>query len=270
MLTARAGLAFADADGSAMPLQNRVTPHGALEAVSVRYAPAYAAFGNRGGALHDAQRQITKQWSTKAWLACRLHVDRKRKTQRDDNRCFNGRKRIVMRPGFYTELFFLDQYVATAAGHRPCACCRRKEYGAFMEAWARAHGPCPAGTWTAGRVDEVLHRDRDASSLVKPHSPRLSQVHETLAALPDGAFVSLEYGGGSRQEQQKGDAWLCWRGHLHRWTHEGYRERTPIGDVGKSDDDITLLTPRSMVKAMRCGFVPGDVHPSADDPAAPP
>jgi hypothetical protein len=249
-----------------MPLQNRVTPCGHLASVATRYDPATAAFGNRGGPLHNKDRKITKAWHSKAWLACRLNVDRTRKVQRDDNRAFNGRKRIVMRPGSYTELFFLDQYVATAAGHRPCACCRRKDYTAFVQAWTRAHGKHQARQgWSAGLIDEVLHRERDASSPVEPHSPRLTALDETLCGLPDGAFVSLHYEGSREWQVQFSDAWLCWQGHLLKWSHDGYCDSILISAVDKITlDEITLLTPHSMVAAMRCGFVPGDVHSSAD------
>ena len=252
-----------------MPLQNRVRPDGYLEAVPVRYATATAAFGNRGGQLHNKDRKITKSYHSKTWLACKLHVDRKRKVQLDDNRAFNGRKRILMRPGFYTELFFLDQYVATAAGHRPCACCRHKDYTAFMQAWTRAHGlfklgPTATREWKAGRVDEVLHIERDQSSPIKPHSRTLSQHNETLSALPDGAFVSLKYASSREWQLANGDSWLCWRGHLLKWSHDGYCERRPISSVEETSAEVTLLTPKSMVAAMRHGFVPGEVHPSAD------
>ena len=234
------------------PLRNRVTPWGSLEAVAVRYPSPTVAFGNRGGPMHNDQKVIVKQWHSRAWLACRYSVDRKRKVQRDDNRAFNGRKRVVMRPGYYTELFFLDHYVATAAGHRPCACCRRKDYAAFKLAWEHAHG---GGAWSASRIDEVLHREREASAPARSHAPALSTLRETLTGLPDGTFVSLR---GSEDEPK--DAWLCWEGHLLRWSHEGYAERRPMGSV---DTPVTLLTPHSMVATMRCGFVPGEVHSSA-------
>lgn len=221
-----------------MPLQNRVTPWGALEAVPTRYKDG--AFGNRGGALHNSRKEIVKQWSSKAWLACRMDGDKRtRKRQRDDNRAFNGRKRVVMRPGFYTELFFLDQYVATASGHRPCACCRRKEFVEFQAAWARAHGD---GKWSAGQMDTVLHSER-----TRP------PCETELSELPDGTFVSLE--------DEPRDAWLVWKGEILKWSHEGYGgERQPVSSV---DAPVSLLTPASMVATMRCGFVPGDVHASA-------
>ena len=238
-----------------MPLQNRVTPWGSLEAVAVRYSVDTVAFGNRGP-LHNDQQRVIKPWHSKAWLACRYHVTRTRKVQRDDNRAFNGRKRVVMRPGFYTELFFLDQLTATAAGHRPCACCRRADFASFRLAWMRAHG----GEWSAGSIDDVLHRERQASrgtASQPPRSPTLSSMRETLTAMPDGTFVSL-----SGRDADTRDAWLCWRGQLLRWTHQGYRDRMPMSSIDGTRE-VILLTPHSMVAAMRCGFVPGEVHESA-------
>ena len=231
------------------PLQNRVTPRGALEAVAVRYPVSTAAFGNRG-VLHNNQRQVSKAWQNKAWLACKLIVDRKRKVQKDDNRAFNERKRTIMRPGSYTELFFLDHYVATAAGHRPCACCRRKDYDAFVQAWGRAH---PAGVrWTARTIDEQLHTDRLSS-----HSGDIVWEHP-LSALPDGTFVALashEDNGSSPS-----DAFLSWQGNLMKWSHEGYCACIPHNAI---QGHVRLVTPKSLVKAMREGFVPGRVDESA-------
>ena len=100
-----------------MPLQNRVTPWSQLVAVPVRYERPAAMFGNRG-CLHDDGRNILRESRGKMWLSCALDVERSRAVQRDDNRAFNGRKRVLMTPRRYTELFFLDEPTALAAGHR--------------------------------------------------------------------------------------------------------------------------------------------------------
>ena len=101
-----------------MPLQNRVTPFGEIVVSAARGT----LMGNRG-CLHDAERRLTgRRWTTRAWVTCALS--------------FNGRRRQLMTPGFYTELFFLDEATALAAGHRPCAECRRSAYRAFKERWA--------------------------------------------------------------------------------------------------------------------------------------
>ena len=100
-----------------MPRQNRVTPFGEIVAVPERGT----MMGNRGR-LHDEEGRIRRPWQVKRWLICLLE--------------FNGRHRQVMAPDRYTELFFLDEATALAAGHRPCFECRRKSYNAFVDAWA--------------------------------------------------------------------------------------------------------------------------------------
>lgn len=234
-----------------MPLQNRVTPWGALEAVTVRYPTGTAAFGNRG-TLHNSHREIVRSWQSKAWLACKLEVSRTRNVQREDNRAFNGRKRIVMKAGHYTELFFLDQFVATAAGHRPCACCRHSEYRAFLNAWTRANPRVEP--WTAGAIDERLHAERFVAT---GQSIGGSVWQEPLSELPEGAFVSLA---SEEETVASRRAWLNWRGHLLRWSHTGYCAAMPHGDVKCR---VVLLTPPSLVATMRAGFVPGPVDESA-------
>src|SRR5262245_5520966 len=102
-----------------MPLQNRVTPFGDLIATAARGT----LMGNRG-CLHDDCRQIRRPFALKRWIACVLD--------------FRGRHRTVMAPGRYTELFFLDEATALAAGHRPCAECRHADYVRFRSLWAAA------------------------------------------------------------------------------------------------------------------------------------
>src|ERR1700686_4131497 len=103
-----------------MPLQNRVEPGGAI----VRSAARGTFMGNRGGALHNQKREIVRPYASRRWITCLLE--------------FRGRRRSVMSPGRYTELFFLDEAVALAAGHRPCAECRRERFNAFRNAWRHA------------------------------------------------------------------------------------------------------------------------------------
>src|SRR5258708_7428356 len=120
-----------------MPLQNRVTPFGGLVAVEGRGL----LMGNRG-ILHDEARRIVRPWQVRRWIACVT--------------TFRGRRRQVMRPHSYTELFFIDEATAFAAGHRPCAECRHADYQHFKATWAAAHGE-PA---SASQMDDVLHADR--------------------------------------------------------------------------------------------------------------
>ncbi|MGB8623555.1 MAG: hypothetical protein WCD16_12105, partial [Paracoccaceae bacterium] len=105
-----------------MPLQNRVLPTG-----EIVVHPARADFMGNRGILHGGNRQLgTARWRHKTWITCLLS--------------FKGRKRVPMTPGRYTELFFLDEAVALAAGHRPCAECRRADFLRYRDAWQAATG----------------------------------------------------------------------------------------------------------------------------------
>lgn len=177
--------------------------------------------GNRG-CLHDAHRRLRsgRPWKTEAWIACRLQ--------------FKGRKRALMQPGAYTELFFLDEATALAAGYRPCAECRRADYNRFREAFQIGQG------WTSPPSAKVM----DATL----HSERTGGVRQrALAAeLPDGAMVAL--GGG---------AWLKRGHHLLAWDFEGYGARRE-----PPREPLEVLTPPSTLTALRAGYVCG-LHPTA-------
>lgn len=223
-----------------MPLQNRVTPFGEIVSHPVRYPDPTVIFGNRG-VLHNDHRTIVRTHNGKMWLACRLHVERTRKVQREDNRAFNGRKRMLMTPRRYTELFFLDEPTALAAGHRPCGCCRRQDFKAFMAAWTTAFPRQEA--WTAGAVDIVLQSERMSSDGKK-------LLHaEQLSALPPGVMISLE-----------NEPWLVWDDKLYRWSHEGYEQQR--SDI-PSEQQVQVLTTPSFVAVIRAGFQPGLPHISA-------
>src|ERR1700676_5223498 len=168
-----------------MPLQNRVDPCG-----NIFRSPARGTFmGNRGGALHNADREIVRSFKSKRWIACVLE--------------FRGRYRRVMSPRRYTELFFLDEAVAFAAGHRPCAECRREPFNAFKDAWQRAHRQ--ADPPFADEMDLELHPAR--------FDRRRKKVtyQAALRSLPDGCFVQLD-----------GSACVIWQDSLLVWTPEGY------------------------------------------------
>ena len=161
-----------------MPLQNRVTPLGELVADPARGL----VYGNRG-CLHDEAGRIRRPYAVKRWIACRLE--------------FRGRRRSsLLQPGKYTELFFLDEATALAAGHRPCAECRREDYVRFQDLW-RSLG---FGPTTAGAMDERLHAER--------LDGRAQRHHEApFAGLPDGAFVVRD-----------GAPWLVLGRELVAWT----------------------------------------------------
>ena len=187
-----------------MTLRNRVDPYGDLHAVAERGAWT----GNRG-VLHDADRRIVARWRNERWICCALR--------------FKDRHRVPMTPGRWTELFFLDEATAYAAGHRPCAECRREAYRAFRAAWSAATGiDAPAAT----AIDEALHAERLA--------PRTRAPFESL---PDGAMVELD-----------GAPHLVRGGRARRWSFGGYG--VPRSVAGSA----LVLTPASIVGAMRHGL----------------
>jgi len=211
-----------------MPRQNRVTPFGDLVAVPERGT----LMGNRG-VLHDDAGAIRRPWQLKRWILCVLQ--------------FRGRKRVVMSPGRYTELFFLDEATGLAAGHRPCAECQHQRYLAYREAWM-AGNPRLARkrTPSAIEIDDRLHAERVGEDREKVRWT--ADIHE----LPDGVFVTLPGDGDT--------ACLLWRGELLAWSAGGYGERGRRPKRGR----VSVLTPASTVAAIRAGFVP-TVHPSAGD-----
>jgi hypothetical protein len=206
-----------------MPRRNRVTPLGDLIADPARGS----VYGNRG-CLHDDAGVIRRRFNGKRWIACRL--------------AFRGWHRTpLMQPGRFTELFFLDEATAFAAGHRPCALCRRDDYGRFVEVWRAIH-PDQAG---ADAIDTQLHAER-----VDP-TTRGQRHHEApMDDLPDGAFVL------------HADApHLVMDTRLLCWTPSGYRDAVARPTRRRA----ILITPPSSVEVLRAswrGAVPL-LHPSA-------
>lgn len=206
-----------------MPRQNRITPFGEIVTVPERGT----MMGNRG-ILHDAEGRIRRPWQVKRWLLCVLE--------------FKGRHRVVMAPNRYTELFFLDEATGLAAGHRPCAECRRSRFVAFRDAWDRRI--IGSGPTRAEMLDARLHAER-----INPdRSKRVFMAN--IDELPDGVFIKLG--------ATVGDAWLIWEDKLLAWSAEGYTGRRPR----PREEAVTVLTPRSTVAAIREGYVP-EVHSSA-------
>src|ERR1700723_4320533 len=122
-----------------MPLQNRVTPSGDIIATAHR-----GLFTGNRGIIHDpATKTLTRRWAGKAWLTCVCE--------------FRGRRRLVMGGRSWTELFFLDEATAFAAGHRPCFYCRREDANRFRAAWGKGNR---TGAGLAPDIDAVLHRER--------------------------------------------------------------------------------------------------------------
>ncbi|HEY3922656.1 MAG TPA: hypothetical protein VGL76_11170 [Gaiellaceae bacterium] len=203
-----------------MTLRNRVTPLGEFVADPARGL----VYGNRG-CLHDDAGNIKRDYAVRRWISCQLDFrDRRRKA--------------LLQPGRYTELFFLDEATAFAAGHRPCAECRREDYVRFLEIWHRRHAE-HAG---ADAVDVQLHAER-----LDGKARRIDHVQ--YAELPDGAFVLVE-----------GEPWLVLGERLRRYTPAGYDRM-----VARPSGTAQLITPPSLLDVLAAnwsGLVPL-LHPSA-------
>lgn len=213
-----------------MPLQNRVTPEGDIVATPCRGL----LMGNRGGALHLPHKTLgSRRWVTKQWIACVLE--------------FKGRHREVMQPNRYTELFFLDEATALAAGHRPCFECRRKDADHFAELWARARRARARAR--APAMDEVLHAER----MQEDRSKRTFRAR--LGDIPSGAFVRYgEHEGGGKPRPH-----LVLGQHLLAWSAAGY---TALVSPSAIAEEVDVLTPPSIVAVLSAGYHPM-LHPSA-------
>jgi len=204
-----------------MPLQNRVTPFGDIVAI-----PQRGMFTGNRGIIHDPATRtlLNRRWASKAWLTCLCE--------------FRGRRRAVMARRSWTELFFLDEAVALAAGHRPCFFCRRESAEAFRNAWALGRAvKVPA----AAEMDAVLHGERLNHGRKRLHAQR-----GPADELPDGSVIAAA-----------AEAYTLARGRAFRWTVHGYE-----GPVEIPREDA-VLTPPSTLGALRAGYRPV-LHPSID------
>jgi hypothetical protein len=222
-----------------LPLQNRVTPFGDFIATPARGT----LMGNRGGRLHDAAQKLgARRWASKQWICCRLE--------------FNNRHRTVWGDG-YTELFFLDEVTAFAAGHRPCFECRRRDAEQFAalfsevdpnSAHSRASGNPELGPRFRGDERNAAARERISAPMMDRilHAERLDgrtkRVHRlAFDTLPDGAVIA------------RGDAAFALRGDkLLRWTPAGYAQAMPRPPAGMAD----VLTPPSILAVLVAGYAP--------------
>jgi hypothetical protein len=206
-----------------MPLQNRVTPLGEIIATPERGV----VYANRG-CLHDADGRIRRRYGVKRWIACRLE--------------FRGwRRGPLLQPGRFTELFFLDEATALAAGHRPCALCRRADYNDLTALWAELH----PGRRGADAIDAQLQAER-----LNAGTGRRRFHQGRLERLPDGAFVLHD-----------GAPYLVLGAELLRWSPAGYAAR--IRRPGR--ERATVITPPSLVDLLRTERTPlvPLLHPSA-------
>jgi hypothetical protein len=184
--------------------------------------------GNRG-CLHDDQEQVRHRFRGKRWIICLLE--------------FRGRKRSVMTPGQYTELFFLDEATALAAGHRPCAECQRSRFNLFRETWAKANPEASGASRPAATtIDAVLHQERMSTGT------RGQRTCHSIENLPDGVFVS----------DTEQTAYLVLRNRLLSWSPAGYE----LPEVQYIHYPVRILTPASVVRTLAAGY-PVSIHPSA-------
>ena len=194
-----------------MPLQNRVTPFGEFIASAARGT----LFGNRGGRIHDDERKLTaRRWTSKQWICCRLD--------------FKNRRRKVWGDS-YTELFFLDEVTALAAGHRPCFECRRKDAERFAVLFSGK-----AKRASAPAMDKILHGERLADKAKRTH-------RQNIDTLPDGAMIVRE-----------GEACAVRGNSLLRWTPAGYDRRTARPRGITAD----VLTPPAILTVLARGYTP--------------
>ncbi|MGY3534771.1 hypothetical protein [Bradyrhizobium sp. USDA 4452] len=202
-----------------MPLQNRVTPTGDIVATHHR-----GTFTGNRGIIHDPATRtlLNRRWSSPAWLTCVCE--------------FRGRRRKVMSRQSWTELFFLDEATAFAAGHRPCFYCRRDDAKQFRAAWEEGNG---VSDLSAKAMDAVLHAER-----LDRGKKRLHPLPKPIDELPDGAMV-----------QANGESFLVAGGKTLRWSFAGY---VPADATAPA----MLLTPPSTVRAFQAGYR-AVLHPSA-------
>jgi hypothetical protein len=218
----------------AVPLQNRVDPFGDIHAVEWR-----GLFTGNRGVIHDPETKtlLKRRWSTKAWLICECE--------------FRGLKREPMgrnaRSGAagWTELFFLDEVTALAAGHRPCFYCRREQAKEFVRCYGEAFGIADP---RVGEIDERLHVERLVSGITTGGPASIDLGHDALDALPDGAMVFQ----GER----------CFAKHgkdLRAWTFWGYIDAFDYFDLARYD--IWLITPPTTLAILRADYKPA-WHPT--------
>jgi hypothetical protein len=198
-------------------LQNRVNPLGEI----IRTAARGAWMGNRG-LLHNDKKEIVRPFRLLAWITCVLS--------------FKDRKRIVMSPGLYTELFFLDEATAFSAGHRPCYECRREASRRFKQYWLQGNPGYHFNEKTSiTEIDAVLHQERLGAGNSRVTFPA------DISGLPDGTFVLLD----EKPCLIKGD-------QLYQWTPAGYDP----GIVKPHNLKVAVLTPASVVHAFKAGYIP--------------
>jgi hypothetical protein len=198
-------------------LQNRVDPQGNFIETS-----AHGNWMGNRGQLHNTGKSILRPFKLKAWLICLLE--------------FKGRRREVMAPNLYTELFFWDEATALAAGHRPCFECRREQADRFKVAWIKGNPQYHFDSKVAiSKIDEVIHEQRINKDGIKITFKAL------LKDLPNGVFIEIN-----------DQPYLLSNGHRYSWSPDGYGKAYPLNQ----NELVTVLTPASVVNAIRAGYQP--------------
>jgi hypothetical protein len=198
-------------------LKNRVDPLGNLI-----QTPARGAWMGNRGLIHNSQKEIVRPFRLKTWITCKLE--------------FKGRKRPVMAPDKYTELFFLDEATAFAAGHRPCFECRREDADRFKFFWLKGNPEYHFDKKTPiSKMDDILHGERINRNMAK------ISFEEKMDQIPDGSFLLLD-----------DKAFLSFSKQLYLWSPFGYDQGVELPDA----DRVTVLTPKSIVNTFRAGYLP--------------
>ncbi len=202
-----------------MTLQNRVTPFGDIVAI-----PQRGMFTGNRGIIHDpvTRTLLKRRWTNRAWLICACE--------------YQGLRRVVMGDRSWTELFFFDEAIALASGHRPCFLCRRPAARAFRAAWVRAKG---GDAPSASQIDAVLHAERLADGRMRAHA-----MDRRLRDLPDGAVIA-----------EGTTAYAIVAGQAFAWTKDGYGPPRPLLRAR------VMLTPPSTLAALERGYRPV-LHPT--------
>jgi hypothetical protein len=201
-----------------MPLQNRVTPFSTIVA-----APERGAFTGNRGVIHNEQKQIIKHHAVKYWITCVLH--------------YKNKRRQLMTPNRWTELFFLDEATAFAAGHRPCGFCRYADFKKFKQLWLQANGKKYglASDVKMEVIDNIIHKER----LTENNLQRTFTA--VLNTLPGGVFLTL-----ANDEP----AYLWYNQQLYQWSFSGYKKIISFN----AHQTVKVLTPVSYVEVMRFGY----------------
>jgi hypothetical protein len=223
-----------------MPLQNRVDPFGDIHAVDAR-----GMFTGNRGIIHDPATKtlLGRRWATKAWITCTCEYKGRRREPMGRNGPNGG--------AGWTELFFLDEVTALAAGHRPCFTCRREAAKAYAAAFGEAFGVTKP---TVQMMDARLHEERlvstkRRSSIPAPSSSGLRMTAETVAALPNGSMI-----------HDGKTAYALRKGRASRWSFGGYGDAINLSSL--DPEMLNCLTPATSVAVIAAGFTPV-WHPSA-------